>query len=86
LRPTLAIRVGLFLIAEEIKARWFTPAGFVYETAQCQGLVVQHHQGDDRDDGQLEEGRADRQEPHFVFCFFIHHRQRVAVWIVPGVI
>jgi hypothetical protein len=38
------------------------------------GLVGQHHQGDDRDDGRLKDGSADHEEPHFVFCFFIHHR------------
>ena len=30
------------------------------------------HQGDDRDDGRLEEGGADREEPDFASCFFIH--------------
>ena len=30
------------------------------------------HQGDDHDDGRLEEGRADREEPDFASCFFIH--------------
>jgi hypothetical protein len=47
--------------------------------------VGKHHQGDDRDDGRLDEGSADRQEPHFAFCFFIHRRQRAAAWIVPGI-
>ena len=45
------------------------------------GLVGQHHQGNDRDDGRLEEGSADRQEPDFTFCFFIHHSANA---LAPG--
>ena len=45
------------------------------------GLVGQHHQGNDRDDGRLEEGSADRQEPDFTLCFFIHHSANA---LAPG--